>query len=94
MKFQTESRRPDVVERKNIVIDSDIVGWVQESNSSRLDRYHVGLYVGGSDLVGDGELIQGHGDTIESAIEQAFARGLSLAEKLVSGIEIMKDRLE
>lgn len=61
---------PVVQSRQEIVVDGDVLGWVEISTGRFSHKYHVGLQ-----LRNIGELFQGFGDTPEEAIGDAFRRG-------------------
>jgi hypothetical protein len=96
MKFALQDKIQDKQQEQDIVLDGEIVGYLithPEKDGAR--RFHACLRVAKeSTVAGVGHLIQGHGETVEKAIFDAFKRGREDAETILSGIGILKAKFD
>jgi hypothetical protein len=56
-------------------------------------QYHVGLYVAPGELDSSDGLVQGFGDSVNAAMDDAFARGRKIANLTLEGIEKMETEI-
>lgn len=92
MKYSLEKVSKKVVEKRlSVVVDGVEVGKVEKCTRSCGVRWHACLDVSGSDLLSS--LAQGHGDTAEGAIENAFSESRRSATQYLSSLDALRTKV-
>ena len=88
MKIELQAKDPKPPQEQ-ILADGQEVGWVVTTDRSPEYRFHVGLYVR-STTEFSALLVQGHGSSVENAVDAAMSGGLQKAKDLIDGIAELK----
>lgn len=94
MKYILEAKSKEVIkEQIAIIVDGEEVGMLKDTHREDRDRWHAILEVKGRGHIGLNRLAQGHGDTQEQAIENAFTDSMREAENYLNSLAILREKM-
>ena len=89
--FKPPATEIDIQHREDIVLDGQIIGWVEVLQSNGDFRVHAGIYLAGVGI--HRELIQGFGATKEAAVRAALLNNRDKYTRAISGIDDIASRI-